>query len=80
MKQLKETLNLPTTRFSMKANLSQKEPGILEYWKEINLYQYYFGDTYELFLNNETIFYENKGVTKRLNEIFSDINYFEENF
>ena len=39
MKQLKETLNLPTTRFSMKANLSQKEPGILEYWKEINLYQ-----------------------------------------
>ena len=23
----------------MKANLSQKEPGILEYWKEINLYQ-----------------------------------------
>ena len=23
----------------MKANLSQREPGILEYWKEINLYQ-----------------------------------------
>ena len=29
MKKLKETLNLPSTGFSMKANLAQKEPEIL---------------------------------------------------
>ena len=38
MKELKETLNLPNTGFSMKANLAQKEPKILEHWKEIDLY------------------------------------------
>mgnify|MGYP005691055147 FL=1 len=38
MKKLKETLNLPKTGFSMKANLAQKEPGIQKYWEEINLY------------------------------------------
>ena len=38
MKELKETLNLPNTGFSMKANLAQKEPKILDYWKEIDLY------------------------------------------
>ena len=34
----KSQINLPKTAFSMKANLSVKEPEILEYWKEINLY------------------------------------------
>ena len=38
MKELKETLNLPNTGFSMKANLPQKEPGILEHWQTIDLY------------------------------------------
>ncbi|MDA9608833.1 isoleucine--tRNA ligase [SAR86 cluster bacterium] len=38
MKELKETLNLPNTGFSMKANLAQKEPKILDHWKEIDLY------------------------------------------
>ena len=38
MKKLKETLNLPKTGFSMKANLAQKEPGIQKYWEEVNLY------------------------------------------
>ena len=37
MKDYKETLNLPKTEFAMKANLPNKEPGILEYWKEIDL-------------------------------------------
>ncbi len=32
-------INLPKTAFSMKANLSVREPEILEYWKKINLYQ-----------------------------------------
>ena len=39
MKQLKDTLNLPSTKFSMKANLAQKEPSLLDYWKNLNLYQ-----------------------------------------
>lgn len=34
----KNTLNLPKTDFPMKANLSQKEPEILEKWEEIDLY------------------------------------------
>ena len=35
----KENINLPKTAFSMKANLPNKEPGIIEYWKQINLYE-----------------------------------------
>ena len=35
---MKDTLNLPKTKFSMKANLAQKEPEILKFWEEINLY------------------------------------------
>ena len=35
----KSQINLPKTAFSMKANLSVREPEILEYWEEINLYQ-----------------------------------------
>jgi isoleucyl-tRNA synthetase len=34
----KNTLNLPRTDFSMKANLSQKEPEMLKAWEGINLY------------------------------------------
>lgn len=39
MKDYKDTLNLPATDFPMKANLSQREPGMLDYWNQINLYQ-----------------------------------------
>ena len=35
----KKTLNLPHTDFPMKANLSQREPQILEQWDRINLYE-----------------------------------------
>ncbi|WWO96847.1 MAG: isoleucine--tRNA ligase [Candidatus Dasytiphilus stammeri] len=35
----KSTLNLPTTNFSMRANLAQKEPKILQKWDQDNLYQ-----------------------------------------
>ena len=35
----KENINLPKTAFSMKANLQNKEPEILEYWDKINLYK-----------------------------------------
>ncbi len=35
----KQTLNLPKTRFPMKANLAQREPEILKRWQELGLYQ-----------------------------------------
>ena len=35
----KETINLPKTSFPMKANLSEKEPGILKFWEEKKVYQ-----------------------------------------
>ena len=36
----KKTLNLPSTDFPMKANLSKKELDLLSYWKDISLYDY----------------------------------------
>ena len=36
----KNTLNLPKTKFPMKANLVKKEPEILNYWEKIDLYNY----------------------------------------
>lgn len=35
----KNTLNLPSTAFPMKANLPQREPKLLEHWDNINIYQ-----------------------------------------
>ena len=32
----KENLNLPKTAFSMKANLPQKEPSLIDFWNKIN--------------------------------------------
>jgi len=34
----KKTLNLPTTEFPMKANLTQREPEILEFWQKAQIY------------------------------------------
>jgi len=34
----KDTLNLPKTSFSMKANLARKEPELLEKWAEMDIY------------------------------------------
>jgi len=34
----KENINLPKTAFSMKANLQNKEPGMVDYWDKIELY------------------------------------------
>ncbi len=36
---MKNTLNLPKTSFSMKANLPQREPEMLRHWEAINVYQ-----------------------------------------
>ena len=35
----KEQINLPKTAFSMKANLPVKEPDLIKYWTNINLYK-----------------------------------------
>ena len=35
----KENLQLPKTAFSMKANLPNKEPGIIQHWEQTNLYK-----------------------------------------
>ncbi len=35
----KKTLNLPQTKFPMKANLAKREPEMLRYWEEIRLYE-----------------------------------------
>ncbi len=37
--ELKKTIQLPKTRFSMKANLPQREPQTLKWWDEINVYR-----------------------------------------
>jgi isoleucyl-tRNA synthetase len=36
--EIKNTLNLPKTSFSMKANLPQREPEMLRHWEEIDVY------------------------------------------
>ena len=38
MADYKDTLNLPSTSFPMKANLAQREPEILRFWETLNLY------------------------------------------
>ena len=38
MSAYKDTINLPKTRFSMKANLAQRELQMLQHWREIDLY------------------------------------------
>mgnify|MGYP001167792099 FL=1 len=35
----KDTLNLPSSKFPMKANLPQREPEMLKFWDQINLYK-----------------------------------------
>ncbi len=39
MTDYKSTLNLPTTKFAMKANLAQREPQMLKRWQKDNLYK-----------------------------------------
>lgn len=38
-KNYKDTLNLPNTKFSMKANLAQREPEMLKRWQEQGVYE-----------------------------------------
>jgi Isoleucyl-tRNA synthetase (EC 6.1.1.5) len=38
MSDYKSTLNLPSTKFAMKANLANREGGFLQKWQDDNLY------------------------------------------
>ena len=38
LKDIRESLLLPKTDFPMKANLSKKEPDIIKYWDDIDLF------------------------------------------
>lgn len=38
MADYKDTLNLPTTDFPMRGNLPQREPNMLQFWQEIDIY------------------------------------------
>ena len=55
----KENINLPKTKFSMKANLPLKEPEFLEYWDKIGMIDrelYLYNRLSQLFSNgNESI-------------------------
>ena len=39
MTDYKDTINLPKTKFPMRANLAKREPNILAFWDDIDLYQ-----------------------------------------
>ncbi|MDS4040438.1 MAG: isoleucine--tRNA ligase [Candidatus Competibacter sp.] len=39
MADYKDTLNLPQTAFPMKADLARREPDLLHYWRELDLYR-----------------------------------------
>ena len=38
-KSYKDTVNLPKTRFDMRANASKREPEIQHYWQETQIYE-----------------------------------------
>lgn len=39
MADYKDTINLPQTAFPMKADLAKREPELLQYWRDLDLYQ-----------------------------------------
>jgi isoleucyl-tRNA synthetase len=73
----KSQINLPKTAFSMKANLPIREPEILKYWEEINLYQELRNSRkgYEKFILHDGPPYANGNIHMgtALNKILKDI-------
>ncbi|MGD8757186.1 MAG: isoleucine--tRNA ligase [Desulfobacterales bacterium] len=73
----KKTLNLPKTRFPMKANLSKREPEQLRIWDEINLHQQVRNSSKgrELFILHDGPPYANGNIHigTALNKILKDI-------
>ena len=60
----KDTIQLPKTIFSMKANLPSKEPGIVENWEK--------GEIFKKLRNNS------KGRKKLLSELCDPVDYIPE--
>ncbi len=73
----KDTLNLPTTEFPMKANLAQREPAILQKWLDSGLYSKMLKqrDPNKSFLLNDGPPYANGDIHigHALNKILKDI-------
>ena len=73
----KEHINLPKTAFSMKANLPIKEPDLVKYWDDINLYKKLREDTKgnEKFVLHDGPPYANGNIHMgtALNKILKDI-------
>lgn len=73
----KHTLNLPSTEFPMKANLAQREPGILQKWLDSGLYTKMLErrDPNKSFLLNDGPPYANGDIHigHALNKILKDI-------
>ncbi|MBN2483289.1 MAG: isoleucine--tRNA ligase [Candidatus Omnitrophica bacterium] len=73
----KNTLNLPRTDFAMKANLAQREPGILELWQKGKLYSAIraIHKTHEKFILHDGPPYANGfiHIGHALNKILKDI-------
>ena len=79
---LKKTLNLPSTKFPMKANLPVKELEIQKEWKETDIYnemQTYRKDS-PLFILHDGPPYANGNIHigHAVNKILKDINLFDE--
>ncbi len=73
----KENINLPKTAFSMKANLPNKEPDLIKYWDNINLYSLLRKDSKgkEKFILHDGPPYANGNIHMgtALNKILKDI-------
>ncbi len=71
----KDSINLPKTDFPMKANLAEKEPNILEYWKELYKKLRAYKNGKPLFILHDGPPYANGNIHigHALNKILKDI-------
>ncbi len=73
----KNTLNLPTTEFPMKANLAQREPEWVKFWQEKNIYEQIKKESHrkEKFILHDGPPYANGNIHigHALNKILKDI-------
>lgn len=77
MADYKDTLNLPRTSFSMRANLAKREPELMQYWQDIELEKQLLtnGDDRPLFVLHDGPPYANGDihVGHTLNKVLKDI-------
>ena len=74
---VKDSVNLPKTKFKMKANLSQKEPNMIKFWEEKKIYEkmLYKNRDKEKFILHDGPPYANGNIHlgHALNKILKDI-------